>query len=91
MKHLLVLLVLLLAASGAAARTLLVFGDSLSSGYGLPLDKAWVSLLQARLAAGPKPWRVVNASLSGETTAGGLPRLEPLIQREKPDVVILEL
>lgn len=91
MKRLLVLLVLLLFSSGAAARTVLVFGDSLSSGYGLPLDKAWVSLLQARLATGLKPWRVVNASLSGETTAGGLPRLEPLLHREKPDIVILEL
>ena len=72
----------------AADRTLLVFGDSLSAAYGLSPAQGWVSLLAKRLAA---PWKVVNASISGETTAGGVRRLAEDLKRHKPAVVVIEL
>lgn len=73
----------------AHAAAILVFGDSLSAGYGLPAGKSWVDLLQRKLAK--TPYRIVNASISGETTSGGLTRIEPALARFKPEIVILEL
>jgi acyl-CoA thioesterase-1 len=71
---------------------ILVFGDSISAGYGLPqIDQGWVSLLQARLSASGYGYRVVNASVSGETTAGGLARLPRALAVHHPALVILEL
>ena len=70
---------------------LLVFGDSLSAGYGLRPGEAWPVLLQARLARLGHPQRVVNASVSGETTAGGVARLPALLREHEPRVVVLEL
>ncbi len=67
----------------------LVVGDSLSAGYGLARDEGWVSLLQARTT--PLGWRVVNASISGETTAGGLARLPALLERHRPGITVIEL
>ena len=69
----------------------LVIGDSLSAGYGLETGAGWVALLQKRLQARQAPWRVVNASISGETTAGGMSSLPALLQRDHPKVVIIEL
>jgi acyl-CoA thioesterase-1 len=59
------------AAARAEAPVILVLGDSLSAGYGIPVEKGWVSLLQRRLAERGFPHRVVNASISGDTTSGG--------------------
>ncbi|MDQ2077311.1 arylesterase [Marinimicrobium sp. ABcell2] len=70
---------------------ILVMGDSLSAGYGIDLDEGWVSLLQARLDDHNYRHRVVNASVSGETTTGGLARLPTLLERHQPSLVILEL
>ena len=70
---------------------MLVLGDSLSAGYGLPTGQGWVDLLARRLAKEAPGWRVVNASISGETTLGGLTRLPPLLERHRPDVVVVEL
>lgn len=90
--RLLVLLLAPLAAGAAQAATILVFGDSISAAYGLEADKGWVTLLQQRLdKTAPGQHRVVNGSLSGETTAGGKLRLPPLLAKHKPEVVILEL
>jgi acyl-CoA thioesterase-1 len=75
-------------ASTAEPKTILVFGDSLSAGFGLKTGEAWPFLLQQRL--GPR-WRVVNASVSGETTAGGLTRLPSALSQHKPNIVIVEL
>lgn len=72
-----------------AERTLLVFGDSLSAAYGLSVDQGWVHLLGRRAAN--LGWRVVNASVSGETTAGGLSRLPEDLKRHKPEMVLIEL
>ncbi|MCX8086156.1 MAG: arylesterase [Rhodocyclaceae bacterium] len=77
--------------SWALAATLLVFGDSLSAGYGIEARQSWPSLLQARLAAERFPHRVVNASISGETTAGGRSRLPALLKQHRPAIVILAL
>ncbi len=78
-------------ASAAAARTLLVHGDSLSAEYGLPRGTGWVALLEQRLADRRPPVRVVNASISGETTSGGRTRLPDLLSRHAPAVVVIEL
>jgi acyl-CoA thioesterase-1 len=72
----------------AGAATILVMGDSLSAGYGLQPGQGWVSLLQQDLE--PKH-RIINASISGETSDGGLARLPDALSRHKPDIVVLEL
>lgn len=74
-----------------SARTLLVFGDSLSAAYGIDAKAGWVSLLDKRLRSEGYGYRVVNASVSGETTTGGLSRLPRALATHKPSVVILEL
>lgn len=84
-------LLLVMAAPAHAARTLLVFGDSLSAGYGLPQRNGWVTLLQKRLAEGGYDYKVVNASISGETTVGGKNRISLLLRRHKPEVLLLQL
>ena len=85
-----ILCFLALPALGAA-RTLMVFGDSLSAAYNLAPEQGWVSLLGKRVAKLDASWRVVNASVSGETTAGGLRRLAEDLKRHKPAVVVIEL
>ncbi|AYH44573.1 arylesterase [Azoarcus sp. DN11] len=78
--------------SGAAqAATILVWGDSLSAGYGLRSKEDWPTLLQTRLAREGFHHTVVNGSVSGETTAGGRSRLGTALERHKPDLLILEL
>jgi acyl-CoA thioesterase I len=74
-----------------AAGTILVFGDSISAGYGIRVEQGWVSLLQRKLESQGYGYRVVNASASGETTAGGLTRLPRALKVQKPAIVILEL
>lgn len=73
------------------APRILVLGDSISAAYGMELEQGWVHLLQQRLRDQGYPHRVVNASISGETTAGGVARLPQLLQDHIPSVVILEL
>ncbi|HCV78633.1 MAG TPA: arylesterase [Pseudomonas sp.] len=75
----------------AMARTLLVVGDSISAGYGLAEGQGWVRLLEQRLQAQRLDYQVVNASISGDTTAGGLARLPRLLAEHRPDVVAIEL
>ncbi|MDT8384758.1 MAG: arylesterase [Gammaproteobacteria bacterium] len=74
-----------------AAPTILIMGDSLSAGFGMAVASGWASLLQQRLAAEHLPHRVVNASISGETTSGGLSRLPQALQTHQPEIVIIEL
>lgn len=82
---------LLAAGVVNAAATVLVFGDSLSAGYGIAVEQSWPALLAERLRREKFPMTVVNASISGETTAGGRSRLPALLAREKPAVVVLAL
>ncbi len=78
-------------ALAAQDRTILVFGDSLSAAYGLPSAKGWAALLQQRLREQGYGYRIVNASISGETTSGGLQRLPRALRIERPAIVLLEL
>ena len=94
MKRLLALFVLIIASASAQAEApvILVFGDSISAGYGLPhVELGWVELLKTRLKAQGYGYQVVNASVSGETTAGGLARLPRALQLHHPSIVIIEL
>lgn len=70
---------------------ILVLGDSLSAEYGLPRGTGWVSLLENQLVKDKSPWTVFNASISGETSSGGLTRLPALLSQKKPGIVIIEL
>lgn len=79
------------ASAGGVARTLLVIGDSLSAGYGIDLEDGWVSLLQNRLTEQEYGYRVVNASISGDTTTGGVTRLPRALELHQPDIVLIEL
>jgi acyl-CoA thioesterase-1 len=77
--------------AAAPAATILVYGDSLSAGYGLPQEQGWVSLLAQRLRAEKFDYRVVNASISGETTSGGRSRIAAALKTHRPTLVIVEL
>ena len=78
-------------AAEPQTKTLLVMGDSLSAGYGMSAAQGWVGLLAQRLQREAPDWRVVNASISGETTAGGASRIVQAVVRERPQVVIIAL
>ena len=84
-------LLLVAPTAQGADRTIMVFGDSLSAAYGLAPSQGWVALLADRMAAKRLPWKVVNASVSGETTSGGLSRLPVDLKRHKPDIVVIAL
>lgn len=84
-------LALLLITQQAAAQTLLVVGDSISAGLGLDTSLGWVNLLDKRLQEQGFDYKVVNASISGDTTAGGLARLPALLSEQKPKLVVIEL
>lgn len=75
----------------AAAPVLMVFGDSLSAEYGLPQGTGWVALMEQRLKADKLAWRVVNASISGETTLGGRNRIDAELARHRPQAVVIAL
>ena len=87
----LVALCVSLCARGADAPGLLIVGDSISAGYGLTAGEGWVDLLQTKLASDGYRYRVVNASISGDTTAGGRVRLPQLLKQHRPAVVVIEL
>lgn len=78
-------------AATQQARTVLVLGDSISAGYGLPAGSGWVDLLARRVASEHPSYRVVNASITGDTTAGGRARLPTLLAQHHPSVIVVEL
>lgn len=84
-------LALLCWVQGAQAATLLVVGDSISAAFGLDTRQGWVALLDKRLEQGGFQYQVVNASISGDTSSGGLARLPALLAQHRPEVVIIEL
>lgn len=88
---LLALTVLCLPAAWGAGQTIVVVGDSLSSGYGLAAEQSWVAMLQDRLQTEGYGYRVVNASIAGDTSAGGLARLPRLLEQHAPGLVVIEL
>jgi acyl-CoA thioesterase-1 len=91
LKVLIPLAVLFVSASASAAQTIVVVGDSLSSGYGLTAEQSWVAMLRERLDAEAYGYEVVNASIAGDTSAGGLARLPRLLKEHSPEVVVIEL
>jgi acyl-CoA thioesterase-1 len=91
LSRFILILALALASAAASAGTILVFGDSLSAGYGLPQQQGWTSLLEKRLRAEDLDYRVANASVSGETTIGGAARIGAALKAHKPDIVVIEL
>ena len=91
LKTILLLATLALSPSALAAKNILVFGDSLSAGYGIARDDSWVNLLQQELDKSHPQFKVVNASISGETTSGGLRRIGKALQQHTPAIVVIEL
>ena len=89
MRSVLFVILLACSATALAARTVLVFGDSLSAAYGIAHDTGWVALLVERLKS--RNYTVSNASLSGETSAGGAARIEAALAAHRPEIVIVEL
>lgn len=80
-----------LLALPVSAQNILLVGDSISAAFGLEIEQGWVRLLEQRLAEQNEPYEVVNASVSGDTTAGGLARLPALLQQVSPELVVIEL
>jgi acyl-CoA thioesterase-1 len=92
LRVLLIITVLVAAPERARATdTILLIGDSLSAAYGIPADEGWVALLQQRLESEQYPYRLVNASISGDTTAAALARLPRALETHRPAIVILQL
>lgn len=83
--------VLCLPAAHGAGQTIVVVGDSLSSGYGIAAEQSWVAMLEDRLRSEGYEYRVVNASIAGDTSAGGLARLPRLLEQHDPDILVIEL
>ena len=79
------------SAASPTVQTIVVLGDSLSAGYGIKIEQGWVRLLEQRLATEGYGYRVINASVSGETTQGGLSRLPRALETHKPAIVVVEL
>jgi acyl-CoA thioesterase-1 len=81
----------LISPAGAAGKSILILGDSLSAGYGLAISRGWVALLEERLKQERIDYSVANASVSGDTSAGGRARIEAALERHRPSIVIVEL
>ena len=90
-RSLLVVILIFFSPAVFAAASILVFGDSLSAGYGIRQDAAWPALLNKRLAEKRLDYSVINASISGETTSGGRSRLDAALNKHKPSIVIIAL
>ena len=88
---LLTLTIVCLPAAHGAEQTIVVVGDSLSSGYGIAAEQSWVAMLEDRLQAEGYGYRIVNASIAGDTSAGGLARLPRLLAAHDPQLVVIEL
>lgn len=81
----------LVASTAQAAQTIVVYGDSLSAAYGIPPNTGWVALLENKLKQQNSAYKVVNASISGETTSGGLTRFAQMLKAHQPKIVVIEL
>ncbi len=81
----------LVASTAQAAQTIVVFGDSLSAAYGIQPNTGWVALLENKLKQQNSAYKVVNASISGETTSGGLTRFDQMLKTHQPNIVVIEL
>ena len=91
MSRLLFAAIVLFMPMAAMAKSIVVLGDSISAGYGIEAGLGWVSLLQNRLAAKNSPCKISNESISGDTSAGGLARIDHALALHKPNIVLVEL
>jgi len=93
MRRVLFAVIVSLMSMTAIAKPLIiiVLGDSISAGYGIEVEEGWVALLQKKLLASNRNYRISNASISGDTTAGGLARIDPILTADKPAIVLLQL
>ncbi len=85
------MIISLLSLQTMAEPVIVVLGDSISAGYGMPIEQGWVSLLQKKLLTYHSRYTIYNASISGETSAGGLARIDDLLNSQKPNIVLLQL
>jgi len=85
------LLVITILSTNSLANSIVVLGDSISAAYGIPYDKGWVNLLQKKPLLQSKNYTVINESISGDTTAGGLTRIKQILRQHQPNIVLLEL
>ena len=90
-QHLLFCMMISIHSAALANSTIVIYGDSLSAGYGIDIKQGWVSLLQNRLLETDYNYQVVNASISGETTAGGRHRINDTLQKHRPEIIVIEL
>jgi acyl-CoA thioesterase-1 len=90
-RFLFALIILMMTVTAAAKSNIVVLGDSLSAGYGLELGQGWVALVQKKLATNHSCCTIINESISGDTSAGGLERLDPILTTHKPKILLLEL
>jgi len=91
MSRILSVLIIALMSMPTSAKSIVVLGDSISAGYGIEVSQGWVALLREQLQSHNPPYSVHNESISGDTTAGGLARINPALQRHHPEIVIIEL
>jgi len=94
MRRLLFAVIVSLMSMSAMAQPppiIVVLGDSISAGYGIEIDKGWVALLQKKLLAAKSNYSISNASISGDTSAGGLARIDPILTTDKPAIILLQL
>jgi len=84
-------IVSLMSMSAMAKPVIVVLGDSISAGYGIEVQEGWVALLQKKLLETNSNYSISNASISGDTTAGGLARIDPILTANKPAIVLLQL
>ena len=90
-QHLLFCMIISVNSIAFANSTIVIYGDSLSAGYGIDIKQGWVSLLQKRLHETGYNYQVVNASISGETTAGGRHRINDTLKKHRPEIIVIEL
>jgi acyl-CoA thioesterase I len=84
-------ILMIMVSTVTSAKTVLVVGDSISAAYGINAEQGWVALLQHKLQAQNKTFKVFNESITGDTTAGGLARIDQALSKHKPDILVLEL
>lgn len=90
-KYLVAVIITCLSMTAMAGPVIVVLGDSISAGYGIEVEQGWVALLQQKLLKTHSPYRISNASISGETTGGGLARIDPILTELKPAILLLQL
>ena len=91
MPGFLVALIISLMSMTAMAKSIVVLGDSISAGYGIEVDQGWVALLQKKLVKSNSDYKIINESISGDTTAGGLARIDRILAAQKPAILLIQL